>query len=248
MEFARRAHELGAAGIEIWAEQLWGQGDDPARLKAECDGVGVKRTIHGPSWDLNLCSIDAKMLKASLECTLDAVELASQLGASILVVHPGRSSLSGYFAEYHWSALKRSYVEICGLAAQRGVMVAVEAMEHVPKEFLCTPEEVNLFVDAVKSEGVGNIGVVADIAHLTTISPEPLESLAALKGVIELHVSNSTDRKLHTPLDEGALDFQRILPALEAHYEVPIVIEGISVGSGYDLASRNARAYLNALG
>ena len=248
IETIQRAHALGASGVEVWAEQVWRQSEDPIRLKAEGDRLSVGRTVHGPSWDLNLCSINSTVLKASVKATLDAVELTERLGADILVVHPGRSSLNGYFDTYHRAELKRSYVEICVHAGEHGVRIGLEAMERLPKEFLCGSQEVNDFLGEVRSEGVENIGVVVDVAHLTTISDDPLRAIADFQGLIELHISNTTPGKLHTPLDDGTLDFSKLLPSLEEQYRVPIVIEGISVSSGYDLLTRNAKAYLRAIG
>lgn len=242
-----KAAELGADGVEVWAEHAWRNGDDLTAVREAADRLEVRRTVHGPSWDLNLCSIDPWILRASRECTREAVHLAAQIGAEILVVHPGRYSLSGRFEEYHWNELLRSYVEICTLASAQGLAVGLEAMERIPKEFLCDSDSVNRFLDAAHELGAANLGVVVDVAHLTTIATEPLTALAEFRGIIELHISNVKPDKLHTPLDDGTIDMARVIPHLEERYRLPIVIEGLSAEPGFDHLERSFRAYRQAL-
>lgn len=242
-----RIAELGLSGIEVWAEHLWRTKESAEELRRSAEKLGLHRTVHGPSWDLNLCSIDEVMLRASRRCTLRSVDLAADLGADVLVVHPGRESLGGHFRDYHWRELKKSYAEICAHAAEKEVRIALEAMEQIPKEFLCHAETVNRFVDELQSDGAGNIGVTVDLAHLTTVSSNIMAYLGTYASVIEIHISNVNSVKLHTPLSEGYLNFTEIIPMLQHDYRVPIVIEGLSDQEGFLLLDRNAQAALRSI-
>lgn len=240
------AGEQGAAGVEIWAEQFWRNGDSPEGVRAAAASHGLGLTLHGPSWDLNLCSIDERILRASRRRTTEAIELAARLGAPVVVVHPGRFSLGGHFEEHHRRVLLESYVEMCSAAALHRITVGLEAMERVPKEFLCTATEVNRFVEAVRSEGPDNIGVVVDLAHLTTISDDPVRECNAFDSVLEVHVSNVKHGRLHTPLDDGELEYSGILPVLPAG--LPVVVEGLSEVRGLEHLRRSASAFRAAGG
>lgn len=240
------AREQGASGVEIWAEQLWRNRDSPGPVRELAAKLGLGLTLHAPSWDLNLCSIDGRILQASRGRTTEAIELAALLGARIVVVHPGRVSLGGHFESYHWRELRQSYVELCSAAATSHITVGLEAMERLPKELLCTAAQVNRFVEWVRAEGVENLRVVVDLAHLTTISGNPVVALEAFDSVAELHVSNVKGGQLHTPLDDGDLEYSGILPALPAG--LPVVVEGLSDARGFTHLKRSAAAYRTAAG
>lgn len=46
---------------------------------------------------------------------------------------------------------------------------------------------------------------------MAPITPE----LNELRGVGELHISNVSSEKLHTPLDNGTMEMKRVIPLLE---------------------------------
>ena len=48
-------------------------------------------------------------------------------------------------------------------------------------------------------------------ASVAPITPE----LNELRGVGELHISNVSSEKLHTPLDNGTMEMKRVIPLLE---------------------------------
>ncbi len=90
IELARR-HDLPA--FEVWADHPHAHPDETspdARAALRRDLAGFKRvSVHGPLGNASLASINPGIWRESVRQYLGAVELAHDIGAAVLVVHPG---------------------------------------------------------------------------------------------------------------------------------------------------------------
>jgi sugar phosphate isomerase/epimerase len=233
-EVIASAHDLGYDGVELWAYQLAEDGTDPAAIRAQAQSLGLLLTLHAHSWDLNLSSHLDPIRAASLDTVHRSVALAGQLGAQIIVVHPGRITVPFEEAETYWPRLVASLRDVADDAAARNVQVGVEHMEPRQGEFIVTPEQANRLVAEVDRR---NVGTVLDIAHIPWGEDESA-FIAALTHVIHVHLSDADESRLHLPLGQGARNLARLLAALR-DYRGAMALEGYSIEAGTDLARWN---------
>lgn len=135
-----------------------------------------------------------------------AIELALGVGAPLVVVHP----------PYRWQSAYRRWLDeaLPSLAAERGVLVAVE----------------NMFPLRVRGRSVARLhahqsledldrfpDVTLDTSHLAVSGLDPVEAVARLGDrLAHVHLSNNAGKgwDSHLPLDEGVLDLGPFLEAL----------------------------------
>jgi sugar phosphate isomerase/epimerase len=228
------AHHLGYDGVELWAYQLSTDGTDIAATQAQAQGMGLVLTLHAHSWDLNLSSRLDSIRMASLAAIHRSVELAGELGARLVVVHPGRITVPFDDAEAYWPRTVAGLQEIADHAAASGIRVGVEHMEPRQGEYVITPDHANRLVRDV---GRPNVGTVLDAAHIPWGEDEAA-FLARLEHVIHVHLSDADESRLHLPLGQGGRNLVRLLGALH-HYQGAIALEGFSIEAGTDLARWN---------
>jgi sugar phosphate isomerase/epimerase len=135
-----------------------------------------------------------------------AIELAEEVDAPIVVVHP----------PYRWQADYRRWLDeqLPGLQRSTGVRVAVENM---------FPMRVRgrKIADLHATRGLADLegfpDVVFDTSHAAVAHLDLLETLARLRGrLAHVHLSNNAGKgwDSHLPVDEGVLDLPPFLEAL----------------------------------
>ena len=157
------ARDLGYDGVEMWAYQLSWEGAEAAVLGYRAKTMGLALTLHALSWDLNLSSRLDAIRAASLDAVHRSVDQARELGARLVIVHPGRITVPFDDAEAYWPRLVASLQEIADHAAQGGIRVGVEHMEPRQGEYVITADQANRLVRDVDR---ANVGIVLDVAHI----------------------------------------------------------------------------------
>src|SRR6266851_5855032 len=101
IELARR-HDLPA--FEVWADHPHAHPDETspdARAALRRDLAGFKRVSgHVPLGNASLASINPGIWRESVRQYLGAVELAHDIGAAVLVVHPGDLRDARFFSDF----------------------------------------------------------------------------------------------------------------------------------------------------
>ncbi len=228
------ARDLGFDGVEMWAYQLSWDGADAAALGTRARTMGLALTLHALSWDLNLSSRLDTIRHASLDAIQRSVDVAHQLGAGLVIVHPGRITVPFDDAEAYWPDLVASLREIADHAAGCGIRVGVEHMEPRQGEYVITPDQANRLVRDVDR---ANLGTVLDVAHIPWGEDEAAFA-ARLERLIHIHLSDADESRLHLPLGQGARHLTPLLAALRT-YPGAIALEGFSIEAGTDLARWN---------
>ncbi len=228
------ARELGYDGVEMWAYQLSWDRADAAALGTRAKAMGLALTLHALSWDLNLSSRLDTIRAASLDAVHRSVEQARELGASLVIVHPGHITVPFDDAEAYWPSLVSSIRDLADHAAASGVRVGVEHMEPRQGEYVITVDQANRLVRDV---GRSNVGTVLDVAHIPWGEDESVFA-AGLEHIIHVHFSDADESRLHLPLGQGGRNLVRFLGGLRA-YTGAIALEGFSIEAGTDLARWN---------
>jgi len=91
---SRLPQDRASTGVEYWLEtpHFWLR-DLPAAevIAAKEAHPGIHTlTVHTPVLDLNPCSINPDVAEVSVAWAVRSLEMAQELGATVLTVHPGR--------------------------------------------------------------------------------------------------------------------------------------------------------------
>jgi sugar phosphate isomerase/epimerase len=162
-ELAGTAERLGYEAVEIWSELLWESGEEVAALGKSIRGKNLGLSIHGPSRDLNVTSLNPGIRNESRAQYMKSLEDAARMEAEIVNLHPGAFSSSHDTAEAFIPEMTDYAGEIAEAAARLGVRVALEVMEVRSGEYVT-----DIPTAAGIARGVNNsaFGITVDLAHL----------------------------------------------------------------------------------
>ncbi len=195
--------EAGFSGVEVMVTK------DPATQDAET--IRELADEHG----LRVDAIHAPFLLLSRRVwgtepvgkISRGVELAADLGAPLVIVHPPLRWQSGY----------RRWVDerLGGMERATGVRVAVENMFPIRVR---GRRVATLHAHRSLDDLAGFPDVVLDTSHAAVAGIDLAEALARLSGRLRhVHLSNNAGRgwDSHLPVDEGMLDLGAFLEALD---------------------------------
>ncbi|MDR7481031.1 MAG: sugar phosphate isomerase/epimerase family protein [Armatimonadota bacterium] len=234
----RLAGDLGYDALEVWAEHVWEQGVDPRRLGAAATARGLALSVHGPIRDLNVTSSNPAIRAESQRQYLAGLETARELGAAVVVVHPGAMSSSGDAPEAYWPALEEFFGRLADRAGALGLRAGVENMERRRLEIVTTT---GLALRLVRAVDRPALGLALDVAHVL-YNRDPLDVPALLPHICHVHLSGSTATAVHVPLADGAYDLGPALRALENTYGGIAAIEGYVPGRAPEVLAANLEA------
>ncbi len=227
------AAELGLGAVEVRAEPRLAHhteldGTARGRLRRRLQSLGLRPTVHASIHDTNLASLNPILSEAALRDLLGAVDLAADIGAEVVVFHPGRVP-----SEYRRDpgALPRAReVLLANLeialphAEKRGVKLAVENKQRGSnRDLILSPEE-----HAEMLERFPGLWACLDFGHLHTLGLDPAGFARTLAGKL-LHVhlhDNRAQGDEHLPLGRGTLDWRRCVAVLEElGFEGTVILE-----------------------
>jgi len=225
------AAELGLAAVELRADPgaAYPPGlgpDDRRRLRARLAEANLGCTVHVPIYGVNLASPIPSLAAASLGEVVGAVDLARDLGASLVVLHPGHVDpdylpLDG---ERDLAVRRFTWALEVVLARAGDLPVAVENKQRSRGwDMVHTPDEHRVFLDRFPT-----LRACLDVGHLHTAGGDVRAYVRALGdrlAHVHLH-DNRGDRDDHLPLGQGGVDWRGALEALEgAGYRGLVVLE-----------------------
>jgi len=210
------ASVVGFDAIEIWAEHLWRDNEDPEVVARALARAGIKCTVHCPIMDVNIASPNYGIREVSLQQNIESVELAAALGAELIVIHPGALYSRRNAREEFWSWQVDALGQIIAAAEALDVCIAFENMDvHAKKEVVTQPEDL---ARALASFSYDKLGITYDTTHRITTEAN-LEFIAKVDNIIHVHLADASTGpdgsiRTHLPLGEGNLDFRAMLRAL----------------------------------
>ena len=190
---------------------------DRERLRRKLGSLGLRATVHASIHDTNLASLNPHIARAALEDLLDTLELAADIGADIVVAHPGRVP-----SEYRGDpgslsrareVLHRNLERALPRAEELGVILAVENKQRGSnRDLILTPEE-----HLELLERFPGLGACLDFGHLHTLGLDPAGFVRALgEKLVHVHLhDNRGEADEHLPLGKGTLEWLRCLEALD---------------------------------
>ncbi|HID11478.1 MAG TPA: sugar phosphate isomerase/epimerase [Candidatus Latescibacteria bacterium] len=240
--------ELGYLEVKCEPGLLYPREISPAKkveLKKALQEHEVTPTVHASFYDINLASLNPLIREASARQLLECIKLAHDLGAEIVVVHPGE--LPGDYPEDCLPLSRENFIEglqgALELAEELGVTIALEnkargrnrGLIHSPKEHL----------DLIEALDSPNCRVAFDVGHAHTFGLDLIGYLErVLPHLVEVHLhDNDGSMDYHRPLGGGTIEFEPLLLALSQWgYHGPLILEMTSVE---DL--KQSKEYLNRI-
>jgi len=166
--------------------------------------------LHGPFFDMSPGSVDARVNALTMQRYRQALEIAQQLGACVVVFHANFiASLKG--AEYRsgWQQRNTAFFrELADFAGECGVTAAIENMWEFDPEII---GEVLAAVDHP------HLRACLDVGHAHLFSTVPFTRwLDVLRPwLVHTHLNNNEGvLDIHRAFPDGVLDYAPILAAL----------------------------------
>lgn len=199
-----------ALGVEIFPEwQLTRYEPLQQRALPWLEGRAV--TLHGPYWDIDPCFAPGEPEFALfLKYWHKTLALAAHLRARYVVYHLYNHHFAAWEREEKLAAALRSLDCVRGLAAEYGVLLAIENTETDPTG-ACNLLTQEAYVDLVRS--LPDCAAMIDVGHAHCAGWDVAQLIAALADKIEgyhLHNNDGCDDS-HCRLQEGTLDMEGVL-------------------------------------
>ena len=216
VRFARRA---GLNGFEVWADHPHAHPDETssdvrATLRRELADF-ARVSVHGPLGNASLASINPGIWRESVRQYIGAIELAHDVGAAILVVHPGDLRDPRFFADF-----TRLAQEALGLLARRAEELGVTlAVENCGQYHAGIDRSAADLRSLITQAGSPRVRACLDIGH-AAVNRNAAELVELLgRDIVHLHVhDNHGQRDEHLPVGRGTIDFASLAPIL-AHFD-----------------------------
>ena len=236
------AREIGYDGVELWHFHQKRYNENITSLAKLAQETDTLLSVHALSWDLNYCSRLPEIREASLVALEESISITRDLGAGTVVVHPGRITIPLEPPEANWPLLIEGTQRLADYADKVGVVLSLEIMEHIPREFFINPSDAQYLLDHMSSS---SMTITMDAAHVP-FSQDLIDYFSAIPQLGHIHISDSTPQKLHLPLGKGERDFPSFLSFLKnSHDQLPVVIEGLEFSHTDQLAVSNKRQFDN---
>ncbi|MDO5851953.1 MAG: sugar phosphate isomerase/epimerase family protein [Methanobacteriaceae archaeon] len=181
----------------------------------------IKPSIHAPMSDVNIASHIEKIREISINEMIDAFKMANDIGAQVVVVHPGTVPIMG--RKYMDKILKNNLnsLKTCQKKAEEyNVTMCVENMPLFENALFTDVYETFKLVDEVKSH------MTLDIGHANN-NGFTADEMLDYDMIGHIHLSdNDGSFDQHLALGLGNIDVKRVFNILnERKYSGVAVIE-----------------------
>lgn len=193
--------------------------EEIGRINSTFEKFGLAKILHGPFFDLNPGSRDARARDFACERIISSLQLCKKFGVGHIVLHTGLNPI------YYKNSLKLFldlsipvWREILKAAGEGKITIALE------NSIDTTPE---IIVGLIKEFNSPNLEACFDAGHYNAFGErsvfECLEGYPA-GSIGELHLSDNTGTfDDHLALGEGNIDYGRIFAEIEKRKESPIL-------------------------
>lgn len=193
------------------------------------DTTSLELSIHLPFSDMNIASLNHGIRSEVLRQIEGHLSMADGF-AKIAVLHPGYMSPYGAKLPLEsWQASIGAIQDLCDLALDFDIIVAIENMPKMPNIFGKDPDEMLNILDQVDRK---NVGMTLDLGHANTagLVDDFLEK--CMDRVVHMHIHDNHGRyDEHLPLGQGCIDWKNVMGKLSS-YKGLMVTEMGSLAEG----------------
>ena len=218
--------------IEFWIDHLLLFDTSYKKIAKILNRNRIIPTVHSISWDINICSFSRDVRNFSLKEIMKSIDIASELGAEIFVLHPGKMSFGRAGKGLYIDILIESFSKIYDYSRGKNIKLCIENMEPLKKELLVTPEDFLDFYDKIKCE---YLYITMDIAHLGSFDKINDFYKNLYNKIVHIHVSDLNENQIHLPPGKGDLPFNKVLKLLNDKYRGIYNIEFFNYDNNPDI-------------
>lgn len=224
MPFAERCREARRAGFDAIEFPMTGEislESTPDQIKRLSDAARKARVEVASLWvsplgSTPLNSPDAEVRSRGIAAIAKAVEFATYLDCSALLVVPGRVGSGAKFQcgyETTWQRISAEFPKAIPFAEKAKVHLA---LENVSNRFLVSPLEMRAFIDQFKSPWVGAYFDIGNVMYFG-YPQDWIQTLASRIKRIHLKdrkVTPAAEQRRPSGLLEGDVDWKAVMTAL----------------------------------
>jgi sugar phosphate isomerase/epimerase len=212
------AVERGIGGIGLWRPKVEDCGIDETVELLQSSGLKASSL----SWAGGFTGSDGRRFADAVDDAIEAVRLASQLGAETLVILPG--GRNNHIRRHLHKTICKALIEINSVALSHDVRLAIEPFHPGCGDDWSFIHDVRSTLDVLSSVLSSNVGLVLDTYHLG-LDEDVLIGLSEIIPCLQL-VQLGDSR--HCPLGE----MNRCLLG-DGRLPIPAILEALAAG-GYD--------------
>ena len=185
------------------------------------ESFSLKYSIHAPFMDVNIAALQDKSRLNSIEQIKSSIDLANEIGAEAVVVHPGLASFlaNKYFIDTVYSYANESIKEIGDYGRDLGVLTTIENMPNFDGMLYQNMHDLNELLVSL------DMTMTLDIGHANHVGYAPGEMI--FDSIKHMHVhDNFGDDDAHLAFGEGSIDLKYIINKFEEkNYDGIYIIE-----------------------
>ncbi len=190
------------------------------------NSYSLKKQIHGPFIDVNLCSHNNLISQASVEAYIETSGLCKRINTNLMTIHPG---LANFILEsirvYNTIQLSRAIKKILDYTRNLNLTIC---LENMPKNTHIMLDQDNI-TETLNSIGRTDLFLTYDTSHFYTNNGDVKilwERYHKIIKNVHLVENFTTDSDTHPPLGSGKVDFKGILKTIRNYqYRGALIIE-----------------------
>ncbi|AMD18347.1 sugar phosphate isomerase [Methanobrevibacter sp. YE315] len=185
------------------------------------ESFNLKYSIHAPFMDVNIAALQDKSRLNSIRQIKDSIDLANEINAEAVVVHPGLATFlaNKYFLDKVYELSNESIKELGEYGKDLGVLTTIENMPTFDGMIYQNIEDLDELLTSL------DMAMTLDIGHANHAGYSAEGMIFDSIKHIHIH-DNYGDDDAHLALGEGSIDLNHIVDTLEnKNYDGIYIIE-----------------------
>lgn len=223
-EVIKRVAEIRYDGIELSAISEYGRAypkdydiEKRKRIVKLAKSFNIEIAAYNPELrpTLGLCLAhpNVNIRKDTIKYIKDAIDMAADIEAKVVVVVPGRALYNVSKSEA-WTWSIEGFKECTEYAEDREILLGLEHLTNLEGNIVCTLDDLISMIKDISSK---NFGAVIDTGHVNITKESLTDYVKLLKDkIFHIHWDNNDGLiDSHAPPYEGTLDFTKFFKELK---------------------------------
>jgi sugar phosphate isomerase/epimerase len=190
------------------------------------NSFSIKKQVHGPFIDINLCSHNDLISNASVKAYIETAKFCRELNVDVMTIHPGLANfLLESFRAYNTKQLSSAINILLDFTKNLNLTVC---LENMPKNTYIMLDQDNI-AKILKTIGRSDLFLTYDTSHFYTNDGDInllWEQYHKIIKNVHLVENFTSDSDTHPPLGSGKVDFNFILKTIRNYqYRGALIIE-----------------------
>ncbi len=214
VEGIKFAEKLGVYSFELWADHFFMNNDSAKEIKHVYEETGIIPTVHSSSWDLNLTSTSMSVRDFSKERVEKSIDLAVEIGARVITIHPGRKSFYRADRKEITGTQREVFHELFEYSGAETLKICIENIENSVGEVMVNETD---FIDFFSGFN-DSLCVTMDVAHLGSFEKFKNFYSVLKDRICHIHISDLNQNEIHITMGDGVLETDKIFSFLKGSY------------------------------